>query len=89
MIAQTDVGNVGADFGDNPGALVAEGARHQRRNTAVAQRQVAVAYAAGRQVDSDLVTADRPQRDLLHGGGVTGLSQHDRFHSAFTNPEVS
>ncbi len=54
----------------------------QRRYRPVAQRQVAVAHAAGAQLHPYLMAAERPQREFLHRGGPSDLAQHDSFHAA-------
>ena len=81
VLARADGGDVVAHFGDDPGALVTERAWQQRRDGPVAQRQVAVAHAAGGQLHPDLVATERPQRELLHRCGLPDLAQHHRLHA--------
>ena len=71
VLTRRDVGDVVAHLADHPGTLVTKRARQQRRYGPVAQREIAVAHAAGGQPDSDFVTIERPQRELLHRGGLT------------------
>ena len=60
VLTRGDVGDVIAHLGDYSGALVTERARQHRRDGTVAQRQVAVAHAAGGQSDPDFVAIERP-----------------------------
>ena len=58
VLTRADRGDVVAHLSDDPGALMAERGREQRRYGPVAQRQVAVAHAAGVKLHPHLVVAD-------------------------------
>jgi len=60
MVTPLDGGDIVAHLRDDPGTLVTECARQQRRYGSVAQRQIAVADTAGDQPHPDLVLADGP-----------------------------
>ena len=80
VLTRPDRGDVVADLGDDSGALVTERARQQGRYRPVAQRQVAVADAAGAKLHPHFVASQGPQRELLHHCGLPDLAQHHRFH---------
>ena len=80
MIAGHELGDVGADFLDDAGGLVAEDGRRRERIEAVHEVQIAVAHTAGDRAHQHLAAYRLGDVDVLDGEGLLGSVEYCGFH---------
>ena len=79
MISNPELGDVGPDFSDDPGDLVAENSRH-RNDVMGSEQQVGVTEPGGSHVDQNFPSDGCGNVDLFEIESATGCVDDKRLH---------